>query len=118
MPTTADAGASLDSLERAREVLQLGLDDVAAIIGVNRSTLHRWTKRESTPRAMAWSKIAQLGDLIHILPRVFAGPDLARAWLTHSHPESLGGRFTPMDVMRAGRIDKVLSLLQFLARGA
>jgi transcriptional regulator with XRE-family HTH domain len=118
MPITADPGASLDSIERARELLHLELEDVAAIIGVNRSTLHRWTKRESTPRAIAWSRIAQLGDLLDMLPRVFSGPDLARTWLTQSHPESLGGRYTPMDVLRAGRIDRVLSLLHFLARGA
>ena len=118
MPATTGTGAGLHSLDRARTKLQLDWEDIAAIVGVNRSTLHRWRTQESVPRPMAWSRLAQLDDLLQLLPRVFAGPDLARAWLTDSRPESLGGRVTPLDVMKEGRIDRVLGLLQFLARGA
>ena len=118
MATAAGTAASLESLDRAKAKLQLDWDDIAAIVGVDRSTVHRWRTKESVPRPMAWSKMAQLDDLLLILPRVFAGPDVARAWLADSHPETLGGHATPLDVMKSGRIDRVLGLLQFLARGA
>lgn len=118
MPNTATHGASLQSLDRARSRLELDWDELAAIVGVNRSTLHRWRTRESVPRPIAWSRLAQLDELLQLLPRAFAGPDLARSWLTAARPESLGGKVTPLDVMKSGRIDRILGLLQFLARGA
>ena len=118
MPTATRTRPNLDSLGIARETLRLEWDEIAAIVGVNRSTLHRWRTHESMPRPMAWSRLAQLEDLLQLLPRVFAGPDLARTWLTNSRPNALGGRMSPLDVMKSGRIDRVLGLLQYLARGA
>lgn len=118
MPTIAGTGGSLRSLERARAKLQLDWDEIAAVVGVDRSTIHRWRTQESVPRRMAWSRLAQLEDLLQMLARVFAGPDVARTWIRDSRPDTLGGRVTPLDVMKSGRIDKVLGLLQFLARGA
>ena len=66
---------------------------------------------------MAWSRLAQIDELLQMLPKLFAGPDLARNWVKTARPESLGGKVTPLDVMRSGRIDRVLTLLQLLARG-
>ena len=118
MPTTLSAGAELRGLARAREKLQLDWDELAAIVGVNRTTLHRWRSGESTPRPIAWTRLTQLDELLEMLTRVFAGPDLARDWLKSARPSSLGGDVTPLEVMKNGRIDRVLGLLQFLARGA
>lgn len=55
---------------------------------------------------------------MQLLQRVFAGPDLAREWLKTAKPEMFGGQRSPIEVMREGRIDRVLTLLHFLARGA
>jgi hypothetical protein len=118
MPTTLSAGADLRGLERAREKLQLEWDEMAAIVGVDRTTLYRWRTGESKPRPIAWTRLTQLDELLEMLTRIFAGPDLARKWLKTSRPASLGGDATPLEVMKNGRIDRVLGLLQFLARGA
>lgn len=118
MPTVTGAGLNVNNLDRFRSKLGLDWDDIAAIVGVNRSTIHRWRSQEASPRPIAWTRIVQLSELTQLLPRIFAGPDLARAWLRESKPELLGGKTTPLEVMREGRIDRVLTVLQFLARGA
>lgn len=118
MPTIAGERLNVNSLDRFRSKLGLDWDDIAAILGVNRSTVHRWRTHEASPRPIAWTRIAQLNELLQLLPRIFAGPDLARTWLQTSKPEMLGGKVTPLAVMREGRIDRVLTVLEFLARGA
>ena len=117
--TTAAAGAQIDlrKLDQMRERLDLQLSDLAAIIGVDQSTLYRWRHGEATPRPLVWSRLAQLDEMMQFFHRLFAGADRAREWLHTSTPEMLGGQ-TPLAVMRAGRIDRVLTLLHFLARGA
>ena len=117
---TAIPGHHIDlkAVEQMRDKLQLEWGDLAATIGVDQSTLYRWRHAEAFPRPMAWSRLAQLDELVQLLHRLFAGPDLAREWLKEARPEMLGGQQTPLEVMRAGRIDRVLTVLHFLARGA
>lgn len=117
MTTATRLRLDLQALEQMRDKLHLEWSDLAATFGVDQSTLYRWRHGESAPRPLAVSRLAQLDELGAMLPRLFAGPDLARAWLTTTTPEMLGGA-TPLDVMRSGRIDRVLTLLHFLARGA
>ena len=105
MPSTIDARFDLDALDAVREKLRLDWEELAATIGVDQSTLYRWRQRESSPRPVYRSRLQQLTELAELLPRVFAGP------------ESLGGAATPLELMRAGRIDRVLTLLHLLARG-
>jgi len=118
MTTSAPADTDLSVLSRLHEALGLDWADIAATVGVDQSTLYRWRHREATPRPMALSRLAQLSDLLQLLRRLFAGADLARDWLGAAKPEMLGGTKTPLEVMREGRLDRVLTLLHFLARGA
>jgi hypothetical protein len=117
MPVTTASGTDMHALDRAHDRLRLSWADVGAIVGVDESTIHRWRSGTSVPRPMARSRLAQLQETLDLLRRVFAGPDLARQWLTEKRPRGLGGTDTPLAVMRAGRIDRVLMLLHFLARG-
>lgn len=117
MGLITDAHIDLDALEGVRSRLRLGWEDLAAIIGVDQSTLYRWRQRASSPRPVYQSRLQQLAELVDLLPRLFAGPDLAREWLHSARPESLGGKQTPLEMMRSGRIDRVLLLLYSLARG-
>jgi len=116
MALIVDAALDLDALDATREKLRLDWEDLAATLGVDQSTLYRWRQRESSPRPVYRSRLQQVGELVELLPRVFAGPDLAREWLRAARPESLGGA-TPLELMRGGRIDRVLMLLHLLARG-
>ena len=117
MATTTGAHFDVRSLDRIRDKLNLEWGQLAATIGVDQSTLYRWRQHEAAPRPLALSRIAQLGELMQLLTRVFAGPDLARQWLSTSRPEMLSGK-TPLATMTEGRIDRVLMVLHFLARGA
>lgn len=117
MATVTGSATNLSALSALQKKMQLDWTEVAEIIGVDQSTLYRWRHGESTPRPMAWSRIAQLDDLLQILPRIFAGPDLARTWLRTAKPEMLGGTVTPLEVMKAGRMDRVLTVLHLLGRG-
>lgn len=116
MALITDAALDLEALDATREKLRLDWEDLAATLGVDQSTLYRWRQRESSPRPIYRSRLEQVSELVELLPRVFAGPDLAREWLHSARPESLGGA-TPLELMRSGRIDRVLLLLYLLARG-
>jgi transcriptional regulator with XRE-family HTH domain len=108
----------MDAIERLRERLHIGREDFARIIGVNPSTEWRWRQGLAAPRGLAQSRLVQFAELGALLRRLFAGPDLAREWLASARPAFLGGRETPLDVMRGGRIDRVLATLHYLAGGA
>lgn len=118
MPTvTAALSLEIADLDQVRRRLELGWEELADILGVDQATLWRWRQGETKPRPLARSRLEQFGELTQLLRRLFAGPDLARDWLRTATPESLGGDRTPLDILRAGRIDRVLMLLHALARG-
>ncbi|MCU0646478.1 MAG: DUF2384 domain-containing protein [Gemmatimonadaceae bacterium] len=105
--------------ERGARRLALGHQEMADILGVDQSTYWRWRSGSSTPRgAIIRSRLTQFAELLELSRRLFDGPNVARTWLREARPAALGGSTTPLEVMRAGRIDRVLSLLQSLAAGA
>ncbi|HEX5634545.1 MAG TPA: hypothetical protein VFX50_14990 [Gemmatimonadales bacterium] len=106
------------AIERLREQLAIGREEFARIIGVDPSTEWRWRQGASVPRGIAQSRLVQFAELGELLRRVFDGPDLAREWIRTATPAFLGGRDHPLDVMLAGRMDRVLATLHFLAGGA
>jgi DNA-binding XRE family transcriptional regulator len=117
MTPAVDADIDVQALERVRAKLRLEWTDLAATIGVDQSTLYRWRNGEATPRPIAASRLVQIGELMQMLRRLFAGPDLTRAWLKTAKPEMLEKQ-TPLAVMRAGRIDRVLTLLHITAKSS
>jgi transcriptional regulator with XRE-family HTH domain len=117
MRATKQKSTDLESLQKTGERLGLGLQDLADIVGVDQSTLYRWRQGTSAPRAIVLTRMEQIGEAFAMLRRLFQGPDLARQWLHESKPASLGGDVTPLEVMRAGRVDRVLMLLHTLAAG-
>jgi uncharacterized protein (DUF2384 family) len=118
MGTVAGHAVDLNTLEEIKQQLKLTESEIAAVVGVNPSTLWRWREQQVTPRGIARSRLVQFEELRNLMRQVFQGPDVARQWLRFAKPEMLGGRVTPLDVMLGGRIDRVLTVLQFLARGA
>lgn len=113
--TRIDADVAV--LEDVSEKLKLRWSDIAQIIRVDESTVHRWKKGDVAPQPGARSRIAQFRELLELLARTFDGPDLARRWLKEKRPQALGGNVTPLEVMLAGRLDRVVGLLHFLGRG-
>jgi DNA-binding transcriptional regulator YiaG len=53
MTSATASKSSFASIERTAEQLHLGLQDLADIVGADQSTLYRWRRGLSTPRAMA-----------------------------------------------------------------
>jgi hypothetical protein len=117
MPIATGSDLDLGAIERTGKQLHLDLHEIATILGVDQSTLYRWRQGESTPRPLAQTRLVQFAELLELLRRLFAGPDLARRWLHEARPASLGGTDTPLAVMLRGRIDRVLMLLHTLAAG-
>lgn len=117
MPSTIAPEANLAAILKASERLSLGRQELADILGVDQSTLYRWRQGASSPRGLARARLTQVEELFELLRRLFAGPDLARAWLREAKPESLGGWVTPLEMLKANRIDRVLALLNALAAG-
>ncbi|MCU0634752.1 MAG: DUF2384 domain-containing protein [Gemmatimonadaceae bacterium] len=110
--------SSLTALERGARRLALGHQEMADVLGVDQSTYWRWRSGESAPRgAMTRARLVQFTELLELLRRLFDGPDVARTWLRDATPASLGGKQTPLEAMRAGRIDRVLAILEALAAG-
>lgn len=108
---------SLAKALRAAQQLRIGYDDLASILGVDQSTLYRWRHDATTPRRSMRVPLQQFTEMHQLLRRLFDGPDLAREWIHHAAPESFGGKTTPIAILRSGRIDRVLAILQTLAAG-
>lgn len=118
MPPKIGTEIDIEAVLELGEKLRLSHELVAEILGVNVTTLWRWRRGEVSPRGLSRSRVAQfteLGDMLHMQ---FAGPDLARNWIKDARPKGLGGDRTPLEVMQQGRIDRVLTLLHFMANGA
>lgn len=118
MPTLTRSAPGVDAVVKIQSRLKLGDAEVADTLGVDQSTYYRWREHQSSPGPMARSRIAQLQDVMELMRGLFPGADLARKWLRTAKPEMLGGDATPIAVMRQGRIDRVLTVLTFVARGA
>jgi len=116
MPAVLDGDAGLHTLEDAHGQLGFTYAELANVLGVDESTIHRWRNHDSSPRPLARARLVQLRETMDLLRRVFAGRKLAREWIRDKRPEGLEGD-TPFEVMRNGRIDRVLMLLHYLARG-
>lgn len=107
----------LNKALRVARQLCIGYEDLASIVGVDQSTLYRWRHDATTPRKSMRVPLRQFAEMHLLLRRLFDGPDLAREWIHHALPESFGGKTTPIAMLRSGRIDRVLSLLERLAAG-
>jgi transcriptional regulator with XRE-family HTH domain len=120
----AEGGASRSArLEvaphRALELLQADLDltarDLAGALDVDRRTLDRWANGKSHPQTEARVRLAALLGLRERLLASFGDPELAREWI---HAPSLYlGALTPLEVLRAGRLDRVEANLEAFDAG-
>lgn len=108
--------AKLRVLDMLNEKLGLPHRQVAQIVGVNESTLHRWRSGDSTPSP---SHIRTLGGLAEFTVEFhdMFGRAIAdgREWLQTPLP-ALGGR-EPLSLLLEGRVERVTALLGRANRG-
>lgn len=108
--------AAEEAIESAHEALGLGYGDLAAALGVDRRTVLRYRQHRTIPTPRVRARLEKLRELRHLIGEVFAGPDDGLEWL-YSPVELLRGR-RPIDLVREGALDEVISVLAGLHTGA
>jgi uncharacterized protein (DUF2384 family) len=108
--------AARKTIEDARETFGLNYVELASALDVDRRTLLRYRKENSAPSAKVRERMEQLREISHLLDEVFETREAGLAWLYRSVPLLRGRR--PVDLMRRGELDDVLSVLAGLYSGA
>lgn len=96
------------------EHLELTPETLAGALGVERRTIARWRSGTDYPRTRARSSLAMLYEFHDRLLYTFSPRD-ARGWLQDGN-EYLGG-LSPLEALKAGRIDRALDALEALESG-
>jgi transcriptional regulator with XRE-family HTH domain len=104
----------LESVEEARHMLGLTYREIAASLGADESTLHRWRAGTSAPRPVFRQRMAALREMREELSAVMR-PEDGAAWLRTPSP-ALDGR-SPSELLVEGRIEAVTRLLLRLNLG-
>jgi uncharacterized protein (DUF2384 family) len=111
VPTLA---TQLRYVEAAHDALGLTYRQIAAAIGADESTLHRWRSGESEPRSVFRSRMDALHEFQQELLDAVS-PRAAREWLRTPVP-ALDGR-RPLDLLEEGRIELLTRLLMRINLG-
>jgi uncharacterized protein (DUF2384 family) len=102
-------------VERLEEDLGLSVGELSAALGASARSIERWRDGGTHPQRGARGRLAALVALDRRLLGTFDGPEAARAWLRAPSPY-LGG-LTPVEVLRAGRPDRVEAAIEALESG-
>lgn len=103
------------AVERLEEDLGLSAGELSAALGASARSIERWRDGLTHPQREARGRLAALIALDRHLLETFDSPEAARTWLRVSHPY-VGG-LTPVEVLRAGRPDRVEAALEALESG-
>jgi uncharacterized protein (DUF2384 family) len=95
----------------------LGLDErgLAMALGVDKRTLTRWISGDNYPQTAARKRLQELVELHHTLMLMWSSMDSARAWL--HRPSPYLGQTEPIELVRAGRYDRVEAALEAINSG-
>ena len=102
-------------LEHLRDDGGLQGRDIANIVAVSPATVSRWSSGKATPDLKTQTVIAELRYVVDRLGDFYT-PDETRLWLHAAHPMLNGER--AIDVIRAGRTEEVLAVIESLEQGA
>ncbi len=104
------------TIEDAREALGLDYADLASALDVDRRTLLRYRKGSAAPSSRVRKRLELLREIVHLHHEVFETTEAGLNWL--QRPVPLLRERCPIDLMRLGELDKVLSILGGLHSGA
>jgi uncharacterized protein (DUF2384 family) len=105
-----------ETIEAALEDFGLSRVELASALGVDRRTLLRYRNRVNVPSRQVRAKMEKIREIQHLLSELFDGRDAQLEWLCSPVPLLRGGR--PIDLLRRGDMDEVLSVLAGLHSGA
>lgn len=112
------AVAAVDRLERetarrtiedTRESFGMNYQEIASALDVTRRMLLRYRKEKNTPSPKVRDRMEALRQISHLLGEVFEDRNEGLRWLYTPVPLLQGRR--PIDLMRKGELDEVLSVL-------
>ena len=108
--------SAADAIQQANEILGLSFSEVAKALGVHRRTVFRYRKLESVPSAKVQERLANIREISSLLDEAFINIAAQQEWL-HSPVPMLGNR-KPIDLIRNGDFDGIISTLAGLYSGA
>ena len=108
--------AARQTIEEAHRVLGLNYSELARALGVDRRTLHRYRKQLTAPSARVRARMDRVREIGHLLNELFTDQEAKLAWLYGPVPMLRGRR--PIDLIRQGELDPVLSALAGMYSGA
>jgi uncharacterized protein (DUF2384 family) len=103
------------AVETVEGGLGLGRGELASALGASARTIERWRAGQTYPQHEARERLAELVAVEAHLVETFDDPESRCAWLRSGNPY-LGG-LTPLEVVRAGRTDRVEAALEALDSG-
>jgi hypothetical protein len=103
------------AIARVVSVLGLSERDLATVLDADTRTLSRWRKGTHYPQHDARRRLGALLALADRLTESFTTADAARDWLRT--PSRYLGGLTPLEALRAGRLDRVNLALEALDSG-
>jgi putative toxin-antitoxin system antitoxin component (TIGR02293 family) len=103
------------AIDEAQSNLGLSLTELAKLLDVDRRTILRYRSEASAPSESVRERIAAIRHLMYLLGQVFPTIEDAKDWL-YSPVPSLQAR-RPIDLLRSGKLDEVLSELAGLDGG-
>ena len=98
-----------NAIRLANEILGLNFTEVAEALGVHRQTIFRYRKLESVPSAEVQERLAMIREISYLLSEVFVNREAQLEWLYGPVPLLRDRR--PIDLIRKGEFDEVMSIL-------
>ncbi len=100
----------------AEDALELTDAEIGGALGAGRQTVRRWRSRTAVPSDSHRRALEKVNQLRHLLATEFDTAAAALRWM-HTPLAGFGGR-TPLALVTAGEIDRVLAALGTTAAGA
>lgn len=107
-----DCGPLIEGLERD---LGISTEVIARALEVDRRTVERWRDNQSVPQGKTRARLTELIALRDRLLEMFGSARSTQEWL-RARSRYLGD-FTPIESLKAGRLDRVRADLDGLAAG-
>jgi putative toxin-antitoxin system antitoxin component (TIGR02293 family) len=114
MTATATTSAFADEVHYLRDLGHLNESQISRAIGVNRSTVGAWLRRQRAPSGVRAERIAELSSIVSRASAVMR-PEYIPVWL--SKPVPALGFEKPMDLVARGDYRQVAELLGELETG-
>lgn len=95
--------------------LHLSIRNLGTILGTDPRNIQRWVSGESYPQRTFRRRLHGLVELHRHLGETFVTMEAAREWL--AAPSRYLAGLTPLDALRAGRVDRVENALEAIDSG-